>query len=85
MDDEFDVLQQQVFTSLSTLYKGQNSPGVPKAVAAPPKADGTIASLSHETSQARLPGKIGQGKATIHAFRTKRSAIPRLFGDARGR
>ncbi len=78
-DDKFAVLQQQVFTGLSTLYKGRNSPGVPKVVAAPPKADVTIASLSHETSQAQLAGQIGQGIATIHAFRTKRSDRPIVF------
>lgn len=71
MDGEFDVLQQQVLTSLSTLYKEQYSPVMPRAVGALTKADGTMASMSHEESQAQLAGQIRQGIATIDAFRNK--------------
>lgn len=71
VDGEFDILQQQVLTMLSTLYKEQYSPVMPKAVSALTKPDGTMASLSHEESQAQLAGQIRQGVATIDAFQNK--------------
>lgn len=69
VDGEFDVLQQQVLTRLSILYKEQYSPVMPKAVAALTKADGTMASMSHEEGQAQLAAQLRQGIATIDAFR----------------
>lgn len=69
VDGEFDLLQQQVLTMLSTLYREQYSPVMPKAVAALTKPDGTMASLNHEESQTQLAGQIRQGIATIDAFR----------------
>ncbi len=71
IDGEFDLLQQQVLTMLSTLYKEQYSPVMPKAVAALTKADGTMASMSHEESQTQLAGQMRQGIATIDAFRNQ--------------
>ncbi|MDQ6759802.1 MAG: hypothetical protein M3Z32_08060 [Acidobacteriota bacterium] len=69
MDGEFDLLQQEVLTTLSSLYKEKYSPVMPKAVAELTKADGTMASMSHEESQAQLAGQMRQGIATIDAFR----------------